>query len=356
MDKEQDKRKSQRQLRARRRRQKRKKLKIKPRFYFFLVLLLMLAILIIKLMSGLFKDTSYQDAINTRYNPSSNYMTKLNEINSFYVRDNNTESGKSSNIEGIWRNMKEIALEEALTMELLNFMKLEQIPKDKLSISIVSVEQGDKFNFNQEKQVSYPRLDNLLLAMSLQKADKDGHINLNDTITMIEEDLTESTYFFETSSIGVDYQIKELINLYYKHQDKVASNMISRYTQKKIEKNPTQFINDSFSIQYSYNQSSTEDLLKIAREFNTNPSLYINLLNDQPEKQTDQLYLNYLYIGNAINYLYNQEPIFYDFGYIDSQIDYIYSIHAEDLSVEHINQIADLLDRKINSYYLMNNL
>ncbi len=318
-----------------------------------LIIILFITALLIR--NGRFKKKDpYISIMEKRYEHKSEYVKRLNHINSTFTHDNKYMTGNNYEEKGSykWTDMSKVSLNNKISMELADYFNENKIDSDKISIYVISLKGGDQFKLNEEKIFYYDNLDKLLINMVIKRLENNKGIDLEERIELKETDLVGTSLFFTKSSIGVSYPIKELMKISFKNNDKTASNILKRYLKKKQGISFEDLITREYSLGIEDNRNNSEEMIKLARELYDNKFIYQDIFTQIGEKKSESYFQNYILKDSKYNYLNVKDQNYYEFGYIEGINEYLYSINTQDTSEKVIRDIGEIIDRNISDYYL----
>lgn len=320
-----------------------------------IVFILILFFLVIIIKDGRKnKKNLYVEMMEKRYKHKSEYINRLNHINSTFTHHNKYLVGKDYIEKDYykWTDTSKLTLDKKISIDLADYFKENMIDSDKISIYIISLKGGDQFKLNESRAFHYDNLDKLLINMVIKRLENSKAIDVEDKIELKEVDLEEKSLFFTKSSIGVSYPIKELMKISFKNDDITASNMLKRYLSKKQAISFADLITREYSLGIEGSRNNSEEIIKLAREFYDNKYIYQDILTQQGPKKSESYYQNYILKDSKYNYLNVKGQDYYEFGYIDGINEYLYSINATDMKRKTIRDIGEIIDRNINDFYL----
>ena len=317
-----------------------------------LLLLIVLAYFFVK--TFLKRDNAFSKAYSKRYEADSLMLNRLNHVNSNFIMDNNYQIGSKYFEKNYyqWNDKTEMTLDKNLSLALKQYFYQKKITPENLSISIVLQKDGEKFTLNDKVKRNYAGIDKLLLNMSLNKLIDSKKANFSDKVSVQKSDLTEESVFFDEATIGLTYEVKELMKLSLQNDDIPARNMLKRYL---VEKSKTKYLDQlikDFNINFADNLASTEETLNLAREFYRNKNLYQDVFLYNSKKNRSS-FIKYIVKEYSTNFTVERDNRLYDVGFIDGPVDYTYSIYAQDLKENEVSELGDIIDRKINEYILL---
>lgn len=321
------------------------------------ILILLMIFLAVRYIPKIFAIRGYKKVYEARYSASSLYSENLQKANENYFYDEILyENGRYKRLPIPFLNNKlEITLDKVLHNKVTNYAVEKGLPVENISISIVNMNHGDRFNFNETKVRRFPNTDKLLLSMLYNKLEKTGKIDMKSIFSLKEEDLTENSYFFKGENIGLTYEIKELLKLSFNNNDATSTNMLERYLVELYKIQYPEIVQREIGMNIN-GRSNTSTIIDLARLLYNDPEVYSDILYDLKKEERESGYLNYLSQPNTLNYINNNIEEFYDFGYIRGDISYIYAISTEGIPIENIREIGDLLDRSLHEYYILKSL
>lgn len=330
-----------------RKRKPKKKKNILLRILLLIFIALCLLFSIYKIVSILFLQNRSNYGQIKSYYSSIEYDKSFKEYNknlhydTFEKKDGMYISNKTSNPDII--NIVKNNYEDLLFEELEKYLSENSINQKDFSLYI---EKNGKELLSINESVKYKNYDikdftNLLLI-------KDGIENnlfkISDEVTIYESDLAASN-IYSSKNIGDKVKLDRILNDAYTKDDKISKNIINRLlVANKISETNTfkDILKESDYVNYS-----VKDIAKLISLQDKGGST-INSVFDSLFKEDNTLFLNSIYspVGNK-NILENSNKYKYDAGIVNTANKYIYSIYTEKLSLEQINGIGDIINRKI---------
>lgn len=311
--------------------------------------------IVIALRGGnLEKPNPYVEMMEKRYEHKSEFVKRLNFINSTFTHDNKYMIGDDYKEKKSykWTDTSKLSLNSKISMELSEYFKENKIDSDKISIYIISLKGGDQFKFNEEDVFYYDGLDKLLINMVIKRLENNKKIDTEEKIELKNVDIDGSSLFFKKSSVGISYPIKELMKISFKNNDKIARNMLKRYLAKSQGISFEDLITREYSLGIEGNRNNSEEIIKLARELYDNKFIYQDILTQIGEKKSESYFQNYIMKDSKYNYLNQKGSNYYEFGYVEGINEYLYSINTKDIDVEVIRDIGEIIDRNISDFYL----
>lgn len=333
----------------------RKQVHFKPRFYVLIFVLLALIISAVIFVPKLFNSNMYLSYLNKRYDSNSKYSKELMRTNEYFNRDHYVYiDGKYVNGDSyIWRDATKTSLDKSLNIALTDYLQEKKFDFDKISISLVSLDNGERFNYNQDIGRQYTYLNRLLVNMGILKLKDQGKVSFDDKVILKEEYLDPDSYFYGSKDIGKEYSLPELLKLSFKNYDLTSRNMLMNTLIKDTDRTYYEQIKSLFDIDYEGGNLKTTDSINIARELYKNKKIYNDQYLNVSKEDKNQYFLNYLTYDDAMSYSRYADGQYYELGYHIGKNDYIYSLAGEDLTVDLIREIGDLLDRSIGEHFLL---
>ncbi|MDO5027367.1 MAG: serine hydrolase [Tissierellia bacterium] len=292
-----------------------------------------------------------------RHQVSSAYLRRMDHVNQNFIMDNNYEIGEKYIEKNFyrWNDESQMTFDKNLTLTLKAYLSDHKIKSEDISISIISSEYGDRFGHNDRVVRNYYDIDKLLVNMSVMKMIDDQRISLNDKISVLKGDLSEESNYFSKKSVGLTYNIKEIMALSLSRNDLTAKNMLKRYIIEKSNMKFDAFLRREFNLNMVNEKASTIEIINIAREMKKYKEIYRDVTAEMPDKKEVSDFLKYIVNDDHQNYYKESQNSYYDIGYVRGASQYIYSIYIENMEAKTINEIGDLLDRKINEHFLLKN-
>lgn len=344
-------------------RKKRKKTKYRLNFKRIIIVLVALALIIgaivlaTNFLRPIFEVRKYKKVYEKRYSDGNLYVQKLSQSNENYFYDETVfENGRYARLtEPKLNNKLEITLDKILYNKIVDYSVEKKLLLDDISISIINMDKGDRFNFNANKSRKFENTDKLMLSMVYSDLISKGKINPKTTYSLKKEDLMENSYFFKEDNIGLTYELQELLKLSFNNEDITARNMLKRYLIDLYDTNYPEIVRRELGLYFDVT-TNTNTILNLSRKMYHNTEVYSEILYNMDAEKQDEGYLNYISRNNTMNYIDTQIENFYDFGFIKGDINYIYAISTKDIPIENIREMADLLDRVISEYYILKSL
>lgn len=326
--------------------------------FFILISVFLLFVILRKIFFKTNTTSSFINSYKQRNSVDSKYLNRLNHINKNFVMDHNYLVGEKYLERKFyrWNDRTEMSFDKSLSLSLKEYLSEKNISLDDISISVVSLEQSDKFSLNDKYERNYLGIDKLLVNMSIIKMLDNKELSLEDKVSVLQSDIAEDSVFFDKNSVGLTFDIRELINLSFSKNDSNAKNMLKRYLIEKRDTKFNDFLKKEFGIGISNDKTNTFETIKIARELNRHKNIYREILIKNSKKQDVSDFQKYIVNDKIQNFYLSGNDIYYDIGIVESSTPYIYSIYIKNASGNIISQIGDLLDRKINEYYLLKNI
>lgn len=330
----------------------------KTKKYLLIFLIISLLVILGKFLIGkLQSNNNFENAFAKRHLVDSPYLNRMKNVNKNFIMDHNYQIGKKY-VESKfyrWSDKTDMTFDKMLSIELKDYLSYNKISPDKISISLVSMKDGNKFSFNDKKEKTYSDIDKMLVNMALIKLINQKEINADEKISLKRYDLTADSVYFNKQSLGLTYDIRELMKLSLVNNDIVAKNMLKRHIIEKTNEKYRDILKKHFNIIVKDNKFKTYDTVNIAREILKFKDIYRGLLA-KDKKTGESQFIKYIVKGESQNYFLEKKESYYDIGYVSGSNEYIYSIYIENQNPKNISEIGDLIDRKINEYYLLKNI
>lgn len=324
---------------------------------FILIPILVLLLAGILYFSKSRKTSNFENAFSHRFSAGSSYLSRLSHTNKNFIMDHSYQIGQKYIEKKFyrWNDKTEMTFDKGLSLELKEYLSEKQIPLEDISVTIVSLKNGDRFNLNDKEERLYSNIEKLLVNMSIIRLLDNKMISTTDKISVLQGDLTVDSVYFTKDSIGLTYELKELMKLSFSKNDITAKNMLKRYVIEKTNTKFDEFIKKEFNITIFDRKSSTSQTINIARELNRHKNLYRDIVaNDKKTESSD--FIKFIVKDESQNYYIKDDTQYYDIGVINGSNQYIYSVYIRKQTDNTISEIGDLIDRKINEYYLLKNI
>lgn len=336
-----------RNLNVNKRKRIRKKKNVPLRITFLLLVVVLLFFGVYKLISVLFLQKRANYGQIRSYYATSEYDKSFKEYNKNLYYDNfKKENGvyvanKSSNPNII--NIVKNNYEDILFEELNKYLNEKSIKQKDFSIYL---EKDGKELLSINEDVKYENYDikdfiNLLL---VKHGIENNIFKINDEVTIYKSDLAPSN-IYSSKNIGDKVKVDRILNDAYSKGDRISKNIINRIlVENKINESNTL---NTVLKNSDFKKYSVKDIAKLIN-VQDKGSTTINSVFDSLFKEDNTLFLSSIYspAGNK-NIHEDKKEYKYDAGIINTSNKYIFSIYSEKLTTEQINDIGDLLNRKI---------
>lgn len=334
---------------------KRKKKSSKSKLILVIILIFLLIISFVLIKRR--RRDDFTSAYRGRYTIASSNLKRMNHVNQNFIMDNNYEIGQKYIEKDFyrWNDMTEMAFDKYLSLVLEQYLSDKKVKTDDLSISIIALETGNKFGLNDKNERKYSQIDNLLVNMSVMRMIENKTIGSDEKVSVLQGDLSESSSYFSKKSVGLTFDIKEIMKLSLAKNDQTAENMLRRLISDKTKMKFDSFLKREFNLNKENGTLNTSETINIARELNRYKNTYRDLTAEMPNKKEISSFIKFIVNDEHQNYYIENEEYYYDLGYIKGASQYIYSIYMDKPDPQILNEVGDLLDRKINEYFLLKN-
>lgn len=328
---------------------KRKKIKVKPRFFLFI-----LTFITIILFYKLIKKDKYINYIEERKKYYQDYHLQKNinyAVNNFvfdYYEIENYSLKKTKNLNVFDKN--KLTLKTLTTIELEKYFEKNKIYKDSFSLSVNLFKGEEVYSNNSEKIFDYYGARSLLTGMAIYDSLNKGIIKRDELIQLSQSNYSINSKYMDSSQIGNHFDINTIIEWGIRKEDPVSLNMLEDLLFQKYQIGISKIYNNLLGINYVDYEMSVLDTIKIVKSMHEKREVYLDLIKRNSENYED-LFLKSIYSEKGT---YNEFKIgdsyLYDFGFIDGENPYIYSLYSDTLSKDNFKDIGDIINRVIEEY------
>lgn len=300
----------------------------------FRFLRLLLFVVVVTMVAVFLLSKKASSSSEKRYRSQGKYLNTLENYNLHL-------ESKDEKVKNTIYDSLNVQINKTLEDYLID----NNIERDKISLTIVNKDNGDRINFNSDKVNHYEGLNKYFLLIVYNDLFEKNLIQETDKFVVKQYDISEESVLITENSVDQEIQVNELLRTAYRQNDPTARNILNRILVEELNTSLQNEIRKF--INYNNQDYKTDEVIVLANKVSQNPNMYWEVLNKDNNK-----FLEYIDYSNAMTIRNETGGSYYEIGYIVSNVNYSYVIYAQDIEQAKVSEIGDLVDREMKNYYI----